>query len=146
MPIKTRLGLSDHTIVYAGRLGIEKNLDAVLRAVAISKQSYPSIRLVIAGHGADEGRLRNLAECLDLTSNVRFLGTLDKPVLSELFQGSDIFVTMSASETQCLALIQAMASGLPVIGANARALPEFINQSFGFLNGTTEIISLFLSK
>ena len=44
-----------------------------------------------------------------------------------MFQASDIFVTMSRSETQCLALTQAMACGLPVIGANSRALPEFIS-------------------
>ena len=40
---------------------------------------------------------------------------------------------MSGSETQCMALIQAMACGLPAIGANARALPEFISDDRGML-------------
>lgn len=131
--LKARLGLSDATIVYAGRLGVEKNIDDIVRAIATARETFPSIGLAIAGHGTDGDRLRKMAAGLGLDANVRFFGTLGKASLAELFQASDLFVTMSRSETQCLALTQAMACGLPVIGANSRALPEFISERTGVL-------------
>jgi glycosyltransferase involved in cell wall biosynthesis len=131
--LKARFGLSEATIVYAGRLGVEKNIDEVVRAVAAAKDAVPSIGLAIAGHGSDEVRLRKLVAELGLESEVRFFGTLDKATLAQLFQSSELFATMSRSETQCLALIQAMACGLPALGADARALPEFISDRTGVL-------------
>jgi glycosyltransferase involved in cell wall biosynthesis len=99
------------------------------------KNRFPSVDFVIAGHGADEKRLRKLTVELDIVSCVKFFGTLSKNRLAKLFQASEIFVVMSTSETQCMALIQSMACGLPAIGAKSRALPEFIPEGTGFLVG-----------
>ena len=131
--LKTELSLTGPTITYAGRLAVEKNIDPILRALALVKERIPSAELVIAGHGSQERHLRALAQKLDLEPSVRFAGTLPKANLAKLFQASDVFVTMSTSETQGMALLQAMACGVPVIGANARALPEYIGSDCGFL-------------
>ncbi|UVK57538.1 glycosyltransferase (plasmid) [Mesorhizobium sp. AR02] len=140
--LRTALRLHGPTIVYAGRLGSEKNIDPILHALALLKQRVPSAELVIAGHGSQERHLRALVQRLCLEPSVRFVGTLTKSNLAELFQASDVFVTMSTSETQGMALLQAMACGIPVIGANARALPEFIANDRGFLVEASDVASL----
>ena len=131
--LKKELGLGDLTVAYAGRLGVEKNIDTIFRALALVKRQIPSIELAIAGHGSFEKRLRQLARQLSIEANVKFLGTLPKESLARLFQASAVFVTMSTSETQGMALLQAMACGTPVVGANVRALPEYINEECGFV-------------
>ena len=50
-----------------------------------------------------------------------------------LYKASDLFVIMSVAESQSLSLMQAMSSGIPSIGANARALPEYINKESGVI-------------
>ena len=64
---------------------------------------------------------------------MKFLGTLAQAELAALFQAGDVFAIMSTSETQSMALLQAMASGLPVVAANSRALPEFVTEGNGRL-------------
>ncbi len=130
---KKEFRLGGPTIAYAGRLAPEKNIDTILRAVALAKQRVPSVQLALAGHGSFESRLYDLARELQIEANVRFLGTLPQQTLAKLFQASDLFVTMSTSETQGMALLQAMACGTPAVGANARALPEYINEDCGFV-------------
>jgi 1,2-diacylglycerol 3-alpha-glucosyltransferase len=140
--LKTKLRLHGPTIVYAGRLGLEKNIDPILHALALLKQRIPNAEFVIAGHGSQERHLRALAQQLSLEPSVRFVGTLPKSGLAELFQASDVFVTMSTSETQGMAMLQAMACGIPVIGANARALPEYIGIDRGFLVEASDAAAL----
>ncbi len=123
---KKTFRLNDKTIVCVGRLAPEKNIDIIIKAIAIVKKIIPDITLIIAGHGTSSQLLENLVEKLKLTDNVRFLGTLNHKDLSNLYKASEIFTIASTSETQSMALIQAMACKLPVIGVRARALPEYI--------------------
>ena len=120
-------------LVYAGRLAAEKNIDTILRALALLHRQGRAIGLALAGHGGAEPQLRALASELGVDRQIAFTGTLAKSRLALLFQGAEIFVNMSVSETQSMALLQAMACGLPAIGANCRALPEFITASHGFV-------------
>jgi 1,2-diacylglycerol 3-alpha-glucosyltransferase len=120
-------------ITYAGRLGPEKNIDVLLRATALLRDQEVPADLVIAGHGAHEPVLRALAVELGIAQYVRFVGTLTAAELARLLQISDIFAMMSTSETQSMALLQAMASGVPVVAANTRALPEFVRPANGVL-------------
>jgi glycosyltransferase involved in cell wall biosynthesis len=131
--LKARFGLTGPTIVYAGRLGPEKNIDILFRAVAGLARGGVAGSLAIAGHGSHEAALRSLATELGIESRVKFLGTLTQAELAALFQAGDVFTIMSTSETQSMALLQAMASGLPVVAANSRALPEFVTEGNGRL-------------
>ena len=140
--LKREFCLCGPTVAYAGRLGAEKNIDTIFRALALVKRQIPSIELAIAGHGSFEKNLRKLARQLSIEANVKFLGTLPKQSLARLFQACDVFVTMSTSETQGMALLQAMACGTPVVGANIRALPEYINEECGFVIDPSDIDSL----
>ena len=131
--LKHRLGFSDATILYAGRLAVEKNIDVLVRALACVAKEMPDAMLALAGHGTDRPRLERLAAELGVGRRVRFLGTLDKPALAEAYRAADVFAIASTSETQSMVLLQAMSSGLPAVGARWRALPEYIGDDAGLL-------------
>ncbi len=131
--LRARVGLRDPTITYAGRLGPEKNIEVLLSAVAALRDRGIAADLAIAGHGSHEAILRAMAERLGIGPCVRFLGTLAPDELARLLRISDIFSIMSTSETQSMVLLQAMASGVPVVAANTRALPEFVSPENGVL-------------
>jgi 1,2-diacylglycerol 3-alpha-glucosyltransferase len=131
--LRARFGLTVPTITYAGRLGPEKNIDVLFHALAALRDHGVAAELTIAGHGSHEPILRRLAAELRIDRQVRFLGTLTQEDLAQLLRISDTFAIMSTSETQSMVLLQAMASGVPVIAANTRALPEFVSPANGAL-------------
>jgi 1,2-diacylglycerol 3-alpha-glucosyltransferase len=131
--LRARFGLSGPVITCAGRLGPEKNIDVLVNAMAILRDQGVTAELVIAGHGSHEPLLRTLVATLGIGARVRFLGTLRQDELARLLRISDTFAIMSTSETQSMVLLQAMASGLPVVAANTRALPEFVGAANGVL-------------
>jgi glycosyltransferase involved in cell wall biosynthesis len=131
--LSTRFGLTGPTITYAGRLGAEKNIEVILPAVAALRDQGIAADLAIAGHGAHEPVLRTIAADLRIAERVKFVGTLAPDELARLLQVSDIFAMMSTSETQSMALLQAMACGVAVVAANSRALPEFVSPDNGVL-------------
>lgn len=131
--LRARFGLIRPTITYAGRLAPEKNIDVLLHALALLRDAGVPADLAIAGHGSHEAKLRTLAAELNLTQNILFLGTLAPENLATLLQVSEIFTIMSTSETQSMVLLQAMASGVPVVAADTRALPEFVAPTSGLL-------------
>lgn len=129
--LKKRLGFSAKTILYTGRLAEEKHIDDIIRAVAIAQKEIPDISFAMTGHGKAEQELKDLVLELNMTDRVKFLGFVDKEIYPLIYQASDLFAIMSTAESQSISLILGMATGLPVIGANSRALPEFINKDNG---------------
>lgn len=125
--------LSEHVVAYAGRLADEKNIDVIVRAIGKVKQKIPTITFVLAGHGRSKTSLEKLAKSCGAEGALVFTGTLDKATLAKLYRASNVFAIASTSETQSMVLMQAMASGIPVVGVNARALPEYINAQSGFV-------------
>jgi glycosyltransferase involved in cell wall biosynthesis len=140
--LRARFRLCGPTITYAGRLGPEKNIDVLLHAVAALRDRGIAAGLAIAGHGSHEAVLRALAKQLRIASNISFLGTLAQDDLAELLRVSDTFAIMSTSETQSMVLLQAMASGVPVVAANSRALPEFVSADSGVLVDPHDVTQL----
>ncbi|MEM4327148.1 MAG: glycosyltransferase [Candidatus Diapherotrites archaeon] len=121
-------------LVYFGRIGFEKNIDVVIRALGVLRNKGVNANLSIIGFGPAEYSLKSLVSELCLSSFVSFLGSLPHDALPFVVSNHDVFVTASTIETQCLALIEAMALGLPCVGANARAIPEAITDGeTGFL-------------
>ncbi len=97
------------------------------------KKEFPKAGLAIAGNGTARRELESLAEKLGIGSSVKFMGFVEKPVLAEAYNAAGIFAITSTSDTQSMVMMQAMASGLPIIGVKARALPEYINKNNGLL-------------
>lgn len=130
---KGGLGLNGPILLYAGRLGTEKRVDVLVRALPLLTKEFPTITLLATGHGAAESSLCKLAEKLGVLRNVRFTGFLSRKTLVQVYKAADIFTFMSTSDSQSIALMQAYASGVPAVCARARGLPDYTPQSVGFL-------------
>lgn len=131
--LKKHFGLSARTILYTGRLAPEKNIDVVMRAFALAKKTFPDLNFAITGHGSARESLEALAFELGLGKDVKFLGTLHKKEFVRVYQASDIFAIASTAETQCIAMMQALAVGIPVIGVNWLGLGEYLKKAKGTL-------------
>jgi glycosyltransferase involved in cell wall biosynthesis len=117
-------GADVFTFLYVGRLAAEKSVDRVLAAFRRAETLMPAgtIRLVIAGAGPREGALRDGAP-----ASVAFLGYLDRGrTLPQLYASVDAFVFASETETLGLVVLEAMASGLPVIAVPAGGVAEHL--------------------
>jgi D-inositol-3-phosphate glycosyltransferase len=103
-------------ILFAGRLLSHKNVDVLLRAIAIIKKHNPTISLSVIGDGPEKSKLEALTKQLDIQKNVRFHGFLESDhELYSLMRASKVFVMPSSREGFGIAIIEANAAGLPVI-------------------------------
>jgi glycosyltransferase involved in cell wall biosynthesis len=131
--LRERHGLTGPVVLYAGRLALEKHVDVVIRAIARLRQRHPRLTLVLTGFGSAEPGLRALVSASALVEHVRFVGHVSPERLVELYQAADVFAMLSTAETQCLALMNAYACGLPVVAAGSRALPYYVPPQCGFV-------------
>lgn len=112
-------------ILYVGRLDPEKGVDTLIRAMPRVLSRLPA-RLVLCGRGVHAAALRALAEGSGVAGAVRFAGFVPDDDLPRAYRASAIFVMPSPVELQSIATLEAMASGLPVVAADAMALPELV--------------------
>lgn len=131
--LKRKYELSDFCLIYSGRLAAEKNIIDIILAVSTLQNVIPDLNLILLGRGQAENILKKQVKNLNLNKTVKFFGIADEIQQIEINQACDIFVIMSTSETQSLSLMKAMSCGIPVIGANSQALPEYINSKNGIL-------------
>jgi glycosyltransferase involved in cell wall biosynthesis len=103
-----------------------KRVDLLLRAAAQLKARIPQLEVRIAGDGPEQGTLERLARSLQLSSTVRWLGSLDTEQLAREYSGSDVFCLPSVQEGFGIVLLEAMAAEKPVIAARAAAIPEVV--------------------
>jgi glycosyltransferase involved in cell wall biosynthesis len=131
---RTALGLREgvFAFLFAGRLQPVKDVDTLLRSFAILVQSsHGDFHLLIAGDGSERGRLETLAVELRLVSRVTFLGA--RGDVPELMAAADAFVMTSVSEGQPMAIIEAMAAGLPTIATSVGGIPALLEGGAGLL-------------
>ena len=99
--------------VFVGRLSPEKDLPTLLRATAIAVKEEPSFRLHLAGDGPCLLELQNLADQLGLAGHIQFRGQTSD--VAGFLAGASFFALPSLTEGISLALLEAMACGLPVV-------------------------------
>ncbi len=109
-------GFGPHLLAL-GRLVPEKGFDLLLRALALVRRDFPHADLVIAGTGPEDGTLKRLADELGLKNAVWFAGHVDQPC--GFYAGANLFVLSSRHEGMPNVLIEALASGLPVVATPA---------------------------
>ena len=138
----------DFVLLSVGELIPRKNHEVVIRALSVLKQrdNLNHIEYVICGRGAYEADLKKLAEGLDVADHVHFLGYRND--ISEICNCADLFVFISHQEELPMALMEAMACGLPVVCSNIRGSTDLIEDGVtGFLaNNTPEEVAEAISE
>ncbi len=142
---KKKLGIdAEQVFLVLGRLGFEKNIDLVLQAF-----KNVNAKLIIAGKGPAEQKLKNISKKLGLQKKVSFEGYVSEKLKPLYYSAADAFVIASTSETQAVVVAEAMACGTPVVGANSLAIPEIVTDGkngFLFEPGDIEKLSEILQS
>lgn len=127
---RPELGFSEQDIllVYAGRLGPEKNLDFLVHAFAGTAEAIENIRLVIVGGGPEEQALKQAAARSGAGARIHFTGMLPYNELPRYLSMADLFVTASVTEVHPLSVIEAMAAGLPVLGIRSVGVGDIVEE------------------
>ena len=112
------------TLVSVGRLVPAKNFATLIRAVAAARGVIPDLSLWIVGNGDERRALQRLCAELDVASIVRFCG--ERRDVGRWLRAADVFVLSSISEGLPIALLEAMAAGLPAIVTDVGGLPELV--------------------
>ncbi|WP_297486562.1 glycosyltransferase family 4 protein [Thermococcus sp.] len=129
-------------VVFAGRLIPEKGVDLLLRALAEVKEEIPDVRAVVIGDGPERGRLEQLSARLGLEDSVLFTGFLEsRDEVIAIIKASKVFVLPSRREGFGMVVLEAMASGLPVVTLNApmNAARFLVGEGAGFAVGADEL-------
>ncbi|MFM6966302.1 MAG: glycosyltransferase [Rhodoluna sp.] len=113
-------------VLFLGRLDYEKHIHNLLKAVAMLPKSL-NTQVEIVGDGGEREYLQNLALELGIAKNVHFLGHVTEQELPLAYERATVFAMPSIAELQSIATMEAMASGRPVIAADAMALPHLVH-------------------
>ncbi len=116
---------SSATVLYTGRLDAEKEVETLIRAVPLVPEQA-AVRFRIGGEGSDRARLERLASDLGVSHRVTFTGYVSEAELPEVYRAASLYVMPSPVELQSISTLEALASGLPVVGADSGALPELV--------------------
>jgi L-malate glycosyltransferase len=111
-------------IVMVANLRPEKGQDTLLAAAPRILERYPDASFTFVGEGPRRGALETLTRALGVTERVRFLG--ESRDVAPILAGHDLFVLPSRSEAFPNALIEAMATALPVVATDVGGIPEVV--------------------
>ena len=131
---KYGVGDGDFLLLYVGRIAREKNLTMLLKAFKIVVSCHGNARLLLIGGGPALAETERLASQLGLSNNLRFLGMMPRSEIAPVYLAADTFVFPSVTETQGIAICEALSAGLPTVAVNAGGIPENIQPGIdGFL-------------
>ena len=109
---------------FVGRLSPEKGPEVFVRAALMLRERLPSARFVIVGDGPLRETMRTLAEQYRLADRLHFAGVRDD--MTEVYRAFDLAVSTSHSEAMPLAIMEALASGVPVVATRVGGVPDLI--------------------
>lgn len=112
-----------HSLITASRLALEKHCDWLIEAVVQARKTVPDISLDIYGKGGEENRLRSLINRLGCGDYVHLMG---QQKLDDIYMNYEAYFSASQSEGFGLTLMEAIGSGLPIVGFDVR----YGNQTF----------------
>lgn len=131
--LKNKYELNDSfVILYVGRLAEEKNIEFIINNQYSLLKKYPNLKLLIVGNGPDMEKYKKLCKKNKIESSTIFTGAVPRDDMPYYYALGNVFVTASITETQGLTVIEAMASGIPVVAINDES---FSNTVIDGLNG-----------
>jgi 1,2-diacylglycerol 3-alpha-glucosyltransferase len=127
--LRNKFNIPRHAFVlgYVGRLAPEKNLKFLAESISTFLKKEKGSYFLIIGTGVSESEMRGIFAKDSVEDFVRFSGSLSGQDLVDAYHAMDIFVFSSKSETQGMVLVEAMASGTPVIALDGPGVREIVN-------------------
>ena len=116
-------------LLTVSRLIERKRIDLLIKAVSMAKNAGLDVCLNIAGEGNLGGELRKLSQELNVSESIFFLGRIPSEKMPQIYRENDVFVMSSAHEGMSNAMLEAMASGLPVITTQCEGVEELITDN-----------------
>lgn len=136
---KQEMSSNDKMIfLYVGRIAQEKSLDMLIDAFKMVKENNLKAKLCIIGKGPQEQEIINTIDNEQLNEYISFLGSKPNDQIPAYYQSADCFISASTSETQGLTYIEALSSGLLVLGRDDEVVKDLVNDNengFIFDNG-----------
>lgn len=130
-------------LIFVGRLAAVKGIPVLLEAVTRLRQHHPDVELVLAGDGPDRAWIERKADELKIADRIRITGYLSPERVREALSASDIFVMASFAEGVPVVLMEAMATGLPVIATRIAGIAELVDDGeSGYLTPPSDVDSL----
>lgn len=112
--------------------GVDILLEAFIKLCGI--EHMPPLKLLVAGTGSEEMKLRRRAKAAGIADRVHFLGQVPHAEVTEVLHQLDVFAALSRAESFGVAVVEASACGLPVVASRVGGLPEVVQDSeSGFL-------------
>jgi glycosyltransferase involved in cell wall biosynthesis len=114
-------------IAYSGRIALEKSLDVLVRAFALTVKRQPEAHLVLVGGGPWENACSALAESLGVADRVHCTGGfVDRQQVFDYLAEADVFAFASLTDTQGVAVLEAMAVGCPPVVVESGAVADVV--------------------
>ena len=125
-----------YRICTVGRLVPVKNQETLLDAFSSVVDRKPNSELVIVGDGPLRQKLESKSSTLGISNKTRFTGEVSRNRVYEILASSDVFVVPSHAEGFCVAAVEAMAAGLPVVASDIEVLREVVGDPGVFADPT----------
>lgn len=116
-------------ILFVGRLIVDKGCQDLIKAFKLIEKEFPKAELIVAGDGPARSGLEDLAK----NSRVKFLGHVEYPEITNVYQECGIYVSLSYSNGLSTTILEAGAAGLVVLATNLSGVRELINDERGYL-------------
>jgi glycosyltransferase involved in cell wall biosynthesis len=126
--VKRRYGIGpvDPTVLFSGRLCVQKGPDLLLEAVPGLLRYYPNAKVVFAGEGHLRGDLERRSHQLRVSHATRFVGYRDGPSLVDLYKACDAVCLPSRNEPFGISALEGWAAGKPVVASQQGGPNEFV--------------------
>ena len=102
------------------------DIDTAIHAIAILKPNFPGMRVSIAGSGPKEQELKAFSRRLGLEDVITFTGRLDPDQIAELYRDADVMLNPTRVDNMPNSLLEAMASGLPIVTTDVGGIPYVV--------------------
>ncbi len=114
-------------LLTVGRLSVTKRIEMLIDAVEILHRTACKLHLTIVGSGQMERQLRKIVAERELSDVIKMTGRINAGKMPEVYRNNDIFISASMQEGMSNAMLEAMASGLPIVTTRCEGLAELID-------------------
>jgi len=131
-PLRTSFGTKESELfrlLTVGRLSVTKRVEMLIEAVQMLHRDSYNVHLTIVGGGAMEQQLRQVVSEKKLSNVIEITGRIESEKMPQVYRQNDIFISASMQEGMSNAMLEAMASGLPIVTTNCEGVEELIEDN-----------------